>query len=359
MAATYRQQVLRLLRRSDRELAGFFRDLADAARGELLRAAGPDGVIPRSRSSAVRESVWGTVTRRFLVSTRSGDLAPFEVVGGEVQTVTPFMRVLWGGVTEATRQGVQRHADLMERRLAKAPALVARLRLARRDPFAQAQPVRQQLVWQPRPFARYDPAHTWVDPRGYQLSDRIWQTTITLRRRIDLLIDEGIREGRSAVDIARDLEVFLQPGRRLLRTDRPYGQDGSADALRLARTEITRAHAQADLMAAQLNPFVEQFDWVLSGSHPRADICDELAAGSPYDKGDDAQIPPAHPHCLCYLRWHTVEDAQAVIDELKAEAARQRSLLLELVGPLLVEEFTRLLLRDAEFIFPPAPVPFP
>jgi hypothetical protein len=235
------------------------------------------------------------------------------------------------------------------------------MRRARGNPFEAARRVSQQTgaVWRPNPFAAYDPAHTWLDQRGYRLSDRIWDTSVRTRARIDALIEEGIREGRSAMAIAGDLEDFLLPGRKLLRTDRPYGQDASADAMRLARTEITRAHAQADFMAANMNPFVETFDWVLSGSHPKPDVCDDLAAGGPYLKGGDVRIPPAHPHCLCSMRWNTGEKAGTVIADLRAEVRKQRSLLLDLVGPLLLEQFVRMLLRQLEVFAPIEPVPFP
>lgn len=43
--------------------------------------------------------------------------------------------------------------------------------------------------------------------------------------------------------------------------------------------------------------WVEGYDWVLSGSHPHVDVCDELADESPYKKGEPR--PYSHGHCLC------------------------------------------------------------
>ncbi|PJF23673.1 MAG: hypothetical protein CUN53_21700, partial [Phototrophicales bacterium] len=51
-------------------------------------------------------------------------------------------------------------------------------------------------IFSPNALAQYEPAHTWVDPKGYRLSDRIWRTGEITRQRIDALIAEGIREGK-------------------------------------------------------------------------------------------------------------------------------------------------------------------
>lgn len=363
MAQTYRQQFIAVMKANERDMTALFQRLADQIRGTLLGAANADGVIPQARGQEVRESARAAVTAVFLSRGRGGDLVPYEVISGVVIPTTPYMRVLWRHIEGAMTVSVQRHADMMTRKLEKAPAVLARMKMARGNAFitAKRMQVKEQTgaVWRPNPFAEYDAPHTWIDERGYRLSDRIWRTDIEVRRRIDLLIDEGIREGRSALAIANDLEDLLLPGRKLIRTDKPYGTDASFDAMRLARTEITRANAQADLTAANMNPFVESFDWVLSGSHPKADICDELAEGGPYPKSGSAQIPPAHPFCLCYMRWVVVENAGLIIADLREQVRRERAALMDLIGPLLVEEFTRHLMRQFEVFAPSEPVPFP
>src|SRR5690606_14807505 len=157
-----------------------------------------------------------------------------------------------------------------------------------------------QLV---RPRGVYDPWHLWVDPNGYRLSDRVWRTAVDVRSRVDRLLDTEIARGTSAVDIADLLEDFLTPGARRIRTNTPYGQEGSYAARRLARTEITAAAGRATVNAAHANPFVEGLQWRLSASHPRIDICDEYARGGPNGDGiyavGDAPPYPAHPQCIC------------------------------------------------------------
>lgn len=366
MAKTYRHRFLGVLKRNEREMTDMFTGLSNELSGIVTAyAVGEKQLIPPDRAQQVRKAAQAAVTKRFLIATGGGDMAAFDVVGGRVIPLSPYMRILWRNISEASLIAVQRHGDTITSRLQdKAPAVLGRMRRATGNPFAEAkrQIVAQTTgaVWRPNPFARYDPPHLWIDPRGYRLSDRIWQTTVEIRRKIDLLIEQAIRDGRSAFALAKDLEVFLQPGRSLLRTDRPYGRDASADAMRLARTEITRAHAQADVIAANMNPFVESFNVVLSGSHPKTDVCDIKAEGGPYPKSEEgADIPPFHPHCLCSIRWNVSENAGAVIEDLRKEAERQRSLMLDLVGPVLLEQFTTMLLRQLEVFAPPDPVPFP
>jgi hypothetical protein len=175
------------------------------------------------------------------------------------------------------------------------------------------------------PLAKYDPAHTWVDPNGYILSDRIWRTGEVTRQKIDAMLADGIRSGISSTKLAKMVEPFLLPNRLGVRTTRPYGRDASFDAMRLARTEISRAHSQASYAAALTNPYVGGMDWALSLSHPKIDICDKYATigmngdriREPYLL-DSAALPPAHPHCLCNTRPAIKEDVASVTAKLRA-----------------------------------------
>jgi hypothetical protein len=100
----------------------------------------------------------------------------------------------------------------------------------------------------------------------------------------------------------------LLPSRAPIRTKTPYGRDGSFDAMRLARSEITRAHNAASLESAKSNPFVQGIDWKLSARHPHVDICDSIATlgmgnerlKDPYPV-DSAPVPvqDSHPQCIC------------------------------------------------------------
>lgn len=362
MALTYRQQFLALLRRSEQDLDALFGGLADTATGALLRAAtGPDGTILPAQGRAVRQEVGQAVTSLFLAQ-QPGErgLAAFSFAAdGAPVPLSPYMRLLWGttgetgvldpsGVEGATLLAVQRHAAALERRLAGAPDVLAQLRTARLNPFAvarqveAARQVREQVQWRTNPLAGYDPLHTFVHPDGYRLSDRIWRTSVETRRRIDLLLDEGIRQGRAAVDIAKDLRVFLQPGREKIVTRKPYGMKGSYDARRLTRTEITAAHMRADYISALMNPFVVGAEVRLSPAHKCCDQCDDIAAGGPYTL-ENVPVPPFHSHCMCSIIWTVTNQITGVVEDLRASPD-----FLSLVGPLLAFQFVQMLLSEPD-----------
>lgn len=216
--------------------------------------------------------------------------------------------------------------------------------------LSRAQQTRETITPVPQTnqiIADYDPMHTFVDPNGYTLSRRIWQNGRKTQERIDALVSEGIRLGLPSTEIATLVERFLAPDRAPIRTKKPYGQDGSFDAMRLARTEITAAHGRVTVLASQLNPYVDTITWRLSPSHPRSDICDTLAARSPYPK---TSVPryPAHPHCLCVLLSNVTKTPAEVSKELRdwldggnpapLTPANALGLLLTLLGGYLFQE---------------------
>jgi hypothetical protein len=207
------------------------------------------------------------------------------------------------------------------------------------------------------PLAQYEPPHLWIDPSGFQLSDRIWRAGLQTRLKIDALLSDGIRNGISARTLAKQLEQFLLPNRAALRTKKPYGSDASFDAMRLARSEISRAHGQASKVAAIANPFVTGLDFCLSARHPRVDICDRLATigtdGSrlkdPYPP-ESAPVPvqSTHPFCLCHTRAFVAASRAEVVADLRRQMEQgipapltplnRRSMLSSLLGTYMAQE---------------------
>ena len=351
MARSYRSQHLAVMVENERRMTALFSGIAAYASGEITRRADPtSGAIPRGVTYELQQAIGERVTRLFVGRTRNGDLAPFEILpDGSLYPLSPYMRALQEFVTDATRIEVEAQAALMRRRLRRAGDVRAAFERARLNPLEVARRVTEQAVFHPNPFAIYDPWHLWVDPNGYRLSDRIWNTAGQTRRQIDRYLEESIARGRSALDMSRELEQFLLPGRQLMRTRAPYGTDASYDAMRLARTEITSAAARADELSALMNPFVAGVRNVRSPSGPCCDICDEAAAAGPWRK--DAIPPlyriPLHPHCMCYLAYETVggDEQRRILDQLRGEIGIVREGLMALVGPLLVKQFTEILLR--------------
>lgn len=170
----------------------------------------------------------------------------------------------------------------------------------------------------------YDALHTFVHPRdGYRLSDRIWRAAGRTRNQIDRLLAHHIRAGTAAVDIAQELEQFLQRERAGVRTRMPYGTWGSYDARRLARTEITAAAGRATLAEGMANPFVELERWALSAFRDDWDCnCEENAQRDVgYGPGlypvDQVPAYPDHPHCMCTLQPQVVASPAEVVGELR------------------------------------------
>jgi hypothetical protein len=167
----------------------------------------------------------------------------------------------------------------------------------------------------------FDDTRSWVDPNGYRLSHRIWLSRQQVREAIDRTLRTAIATGEDALVTARTLEQYLRPHLAVQRTP-GRGGAGSYSARRLARTEISRAHGQATLWAAQRSPFVRGVRWSVSARHPRPDECDRNATA---DNGlgpgvyppDAVPRYPAHPQCLCVLSMVTVEDDRAIVRELR------------------------------------------
>lgn len=169
-----------------------------------------------------------------------------------------------------------------------------------------------------------EPILTWEDVRGYNLSDRIWNIGEVTAGQIDLLLQESIAQGTASLTLAKRLEQFLLPGRTLPRTNRPYGTDASFNAMRLARSEITRSFSISTKLAGMLNPFVTRAYYHLSAVHASdpGDSCEAFAEESDANDGfppDETPMPmvDTHPHCMCYLTHGVMseDDMLELLDE--------------------------------------------
>lgn len=151
---------------------------------------------------------------------------------------------------------------------------------------------------------------------GFTLSDRVWNLTNQTRSQIDYFIAEGLTTGRSANDLAKDLQQYLKkPEKRFRRLrDKTTGKlklsnpaenyrpgrgvyrSSYKNALRLARNEINIAYRTADIERRKNLAFVTGIEVHLSPAHPQYDICDELAGKYP----KDFVFTGWHPNCLCF-----------------------------------------------------------
>ena len=316
------------------------------AQGVLVSFAGRDGTIDVRDLDDVQVAVGQVISRIFV-----GENGRSAFAKDGLTALAPFPQLLNEWYVKVTVQAVTAHEKWMKRRLPDdVYAFLSRQRDPRptlemytpdvvlieaENPFRRRRGESQEdflqrmddlRVFRPNPLAEYEPMHTWVDPRGYQLSRRIWDVRNNTIGQIDRLIDDYIRNGRSALDLADALEQYLLPGARVLWTNSPYGEDVSYFAMRLARSEIARAANQAAFISAYTNPYVNAIEVVRSpNGDPRCPVCPQHATigiggerlRPPYSV-HAAHIPIYHPNCKCHIRSVVVDNPATVTRRLRA-----------------------------------------
>lgn len=163
-------------------------------------------------------------------------------------------------------------------------------------------------------------AFTQRKTAGLNLSDRVWRYTKQFKEEIEMGLDIGIRSGRSADELSRDLRQYLkQPDKLFRRVRDEHGQlqlskrakayhpglgvyrSSYKNARRLAATETNIAYRTSDHLRWQQMDFVVGIEIHLSNNHtlngkPFHDICDELQGRYP----KDFVFKGWHPHCRCF-----------------------------------------------------------
>ena len=163
---------------------------------------------------------------------------------------------------------------------------------------------------------------------GLKISDRIWNATEGIKTEMEALIQRAMIEGKSARDLAKELQKFLQDPELIFRRVRNpetgklelseaakkykpgTGRYRSSykNALRLASTEISRAYRQAQWKNFQNNPLIVGYELRLSNNHTCSDgkggtipgwtdICDELIGRYPKEFRWNGN----HPLCRCVM----------------------------------------------------------
>lgn len=283
----------------------------------LLNAADPaTGKIPKQREDSLSADA-GEMVASVFTGTMGGKRAAFAADG--VTALALFPRLLNKWMVYITVGVVRGHQGWLKKNVPE-------------DVYRWLSTVRSRKVQLSELSTRmggvvptYDPMHTWLDANDVRLPRRIWRAGEATRLRVDALVAEGIRNGTGALQLSRQLEQFLLPERRVLRSRRPYGIDASADAMRIARTELSHAFNQAAYISAYTNPYVRGYD-VARSAWGDADcpICPDHATidlsgnrvRQPYNFGE-GRIPPYHPHDMCNVRPAVVEDMNAVSDQLR------------------------------------------
>lgn len=177
---------------------------------------------------------------------------------------------------------------------------------------------------------------------GMGLSKRVWNLTDQLRQELELALDLGLGEGKSAAALSRDVRQYLNEPNRLFRRVRDkHGvlrlskaaqayhpgrgvyRSSYKNALRLTATENNMAYRTADHLRWQQMPFVIGIEIKLSNNHTCkgvigrfVDICDDLAGVYP----KEFKFVGWHPHCRCFAiaKMASAEECNDYFDRLEA-----------------------------------------
>ena len=155
---------------------------------------------------------------------------------------------------------------------------------------------------------------------GMNLSDRVWKITEQLKGEIELALELGIGEGKSAAQMSRDVRKYLREPNKLFRRvrdekgvlrlskaaknyhpGRGVYRSSYKNAIRLTGTENNMAYRTADHERWNQLDFVIGIEVKLSNNHtmngrPFVDICDDLKGVYP----KTFKFIGWHPMCRCF-----------------------------------------------------------
>lgn len=151
---------------------------------------------------------------------------------------------------------------------------------------------------------------------GMGLSKRVWNLTQQFKDEMELALELGMGEGKSAAELSRDIRKYLKEPNKLFRRVRDKSgalrlskaaaayhpgrgvyRSSYKNALRMTATENNIAYRTADHNRWQALPFVIGIEIHISNNHPTEDICD-LFDGKRFPK--DFKFTGWHPWCRCY-----------------------------------------------------------
>ena len=151
---------------------------------------------------------------------------------------------------------------------------------------------------------------------GMNLSRRVWNLTQQFKSEMELALEMGMGEGKSAAALSRDIRKYLVEPNKLFRRVRDKSgalrlskaaaayhpgqgvyRSSYKNALRMTATENNIAYRTADHNRWQALPFVIGIEIHISNNHPTEDICD-LFDGKRFPK--NFKFTGWHPWCRCY-----------------------------------------------------------
>lgn len=134
---------------------------------------------------------------------------------------------------------------------------------------------------------------------GWSLSKAIWGDSQKKAHDIDQVVAAGVAANKSAYEIAKDLEQYVNPNaKKEWDWSKVYpGTTKKVDynAQRLARTMVSHAYQQSLLATTKHNPFVTGYRWRSAHTHRTCELCNERD-GQVYSAND---LPLDHPNGMC------------------------------------------------------------
>lgn len=151
---------------------------------------------------------------------------------------------------------------------------------------------------------------------NWSLSGALWSDIHKHQSDISRVIAEGLAANRSAYDIAKDLEKYVDPkAKKSWDWSKVYpGTAKKVDynAQRLSRTLISHAYQQSLERVCKNNPFVDGFTWQAAHSNRVCPIC-EGRDGKFFEKGE---LPLDHPNGMCTFLAHVTDTLEGIADRL-------------------------------------------
>ena len=148
------------------------------------------------------------------------------------------------------------------------------------------------------------------------LSERIWNYQGKFNRDIQYVINQGIIAKKPAYDLAKDLEIYLNPkAAKPFDWSRVYpGIHKTVDynAQRLARTGVTHAYQMSFQRSTRENPFIEKYKWLSSNSGRSCELCRQRN-GRLFEKDE---LPLDHPNGMCTVIAVIPKSYEQIADEL-------------------------------------------
>ena len=151
---------------------------------------------------------------------------------------------------------------------------------------------------------------------NWTLSRALWLNTMETQKDVQSIVAQGILQNRSAYDIAKDLEKYVDPSaRKDWEWSKVYPDTRKVvdyNAQRLARTMVSHAYQQAFVRTTIKNPFITKYQWQAAATERTCEICMERD-GQLFDK--DA-LPLDHPNGMCTYLAVIEESMEDIADRL-------------------------------------------